>query len=164
VTCSEHHHAAEYLLSQLEGYGRIAIAGSIRRGKPDPKDIELVIEPAPGGHLENRLWDLQMTGLLLIDPTHKASGPRYQRRSHQGIGVDIFIVRPPAEWGLILFIRTGPAAFSVRALAQWKRVSNGGFTQAGALRDRFGTIHHTPEESDVFEALQMAPLRPCERA
>lgn len=111
---------------------RIEIAGSIRRKRKLIGDIEIVIEPrlTPAydmfgeicgmvneqyeysklcrekGVLQPRL-DINGTG---------AWGERYQRAIYKGFPLDIFCVLPPAQWGVIMAIRTGPATFSKRVV------------------------------------------------
>ncbi len=152
------HQLAEILSPACE---RIEIAGSIRRGKPDPHDIELVL--APAAHFEDTIFQLDMTGVLQLDAAHKANGDRYKRRIYKDLPVDLFIVRPPAEWGLIYFIRTGSAHFAHHALSTWKRLTNGGFSKDGCLYYANGAPMHTPEEEDVFAAIGWVYQLPGDR-
>jgi DNA polymerase/3'-5' exonuclease PolX len=106
---------------------RIEIAGSVRRGKAEVHDIELCAMPRfervtdlfgqPKGVmslLENYPWAL--VGELL------KGGEKYkQLRLEEGINLDLFIVTPPADWGVIYTIRTGPAEFSHWIVTQRKR-------------------------------------------
>lgn len=77
--------------------------------------------------------------------------------------VDLFIVRPPAQWGLIEFIRTGDADFAASGLTRWKEVSGGGWSEGGCLRDRDGQPVPTPTEADVFRALRWEFVPPEQR-
>lgn len=118
--------AAVELAELLEpGCVRIEIAGSIRRQKETVKDIELVAIPKMGavrgqlyeGEVEsllNRLIDALIHAnpqRIHFDQDTKRNGDRYKRLRFDGIGVDLFIVLPPAQWGVIFTIRTGPAIF-----------------------------------------------------
>ena len=143
---------------------RIEIAGSVRRRRPQPHDIELVIIPGSGAEFYTLALELQMRGQLLIDAGHQRDGHRYKRRIFEGLPIDLFLVLPPAQWGLLLFIRTGPADFGHRALARWKRISGGGFSKDGCLHNANGTAVPTPEEADVFDALRLAWVAPEDRA
>jgi len=121
---------------------RAEIAGSIRRGKPNVKDIEVVATPiinkvmektAFGFEVESgkeinlldeRIKSLAARGFIEFDRKSKnqnkvPSGPRYYRISYhyQARGetypVDLFVVLPDAQdWGVIFTIRTGSAEFS----------------------------------------------------
>ncbi len=94
---------AEKTLAQLEPYcERIEIAGSIRRKRPEVKDVEIVLIP--------RVKDLSLLKIQ-IDKWKKNKGTfpclYTQRRLPEGIGLDLFVATP-ATWGLQLAIRTGP--------------------------------------------------------
>lgn len=118
---------------------RIEIAGSIRRGKPQVGDIELVAIPRIYESEERDLF-----GEVLGEPSDRIdqaleasiagesrhcingqpdpwleklnNGERYVKLHDRylDIQIDLFLVRPPAEWGPIFAIRTGPAKFSQR--------------------------------------------------
>ena len=118
---------AEELVERLRpGCVQIEIAGSIRRRSPWVHDIEIVAEPwwekVPNllgeaityrSGLDDVLAELQELQALRSFP-----GSKHGERMKQfavaplGIKVDLFIVRPPAQWGSLLAIRTGPAHYS----------------------------------------------------
>jgi len=81
------------------------------------------------------------------------------------LAVDLFSVLPPAQWGVIMMIRTGPAEFSRRLVTPR---GSGGLLPDG-LRVRDGAIwdgEHaiaTPEEDDVWRVLGLAPVAPEDR-
>jgi len=166
MTCSLLHATAAHLLALLSAPGgaRVELAGSIRRRRPDPHDIELVAAPV-GDEFDNRLLELQMLGILQLDPAHKASGPRYQRRLFRGAPVDIFMVRPPAQWGVIFAIRTGPAGFNTHTVTAR---SAGGLMPA-RMRCSGGQLWRddmpltTPEEADHFRELGIPFWSPEQR-
>jgi len=160
---------------------RIEVAGSLRRGKPEVGDIELVAVPRfeadtvdlwgqPVNMLERRLdWSIER-GWLARPPDGKR-GPRYSKLRHpeSGLQVDLFSVIEPAQFGLIFLIRTGPAAYS-----QWlmtEALRRGLHVAAGALRRGFACrratctcpIMPTPEEADVYAALRLPYLAPERR-
>jgi len=163
---------AEEVIGVLEGTAtRIEIAGSIRRQAMSVGDIELVVVPdfeqVPCGlfgetrpvdrHFQ-RVQELLEQGFL----THRldvngrpACGPRYQRLSYEGLGLDLFCVQPPAQFGLIKALRTGPAEFS-KALVTKKFAGGllpyGMQVEDGRILDRGHPID-TPEEEDVFRVL-----------
>lgn len=89
----------------------------------------------------------------------------------EGMKVDLFIPSPEA-WGLILAIRTGSGVgpdgrsdhgFAPALLSRWKQMSGGGRSVGGCLVRPGGSIEPTPEEGDVFRALQMDFVPPEER-
>lgn len=124
---------------------RIEICGSIRRKKPQVKDIELVVEltteanpvfgePASAkSSLDGLLAKLVRQGALSWDTQLKRNGPKYKRLKVNAYGatLDLFIANPQ-NWGYIVAIRTGDADFS-RALVLKE--------SAGGLMPR-GYFHH----------------------
>lgn len=100
-------------------YERCEIAGSLRRMKDDVGDIELVATPKMLPSYD--LFGQEIGKHSMLDdrriylPYGKIikAGQRYvQVDLWEGIKLDFFVVLPPASWGVILAIRTGPADFS----------------------------------------------------
>ncbi len=139
---------ASGLRSFLErGCLQIEIAGSVRREKPEPHDVELVAIPRieerdardlfnmqVGTHKVN-LFEIRLIELLdecewEFDPVLKRNGPHYKRLRHvrTGICADVFLTTP-AGWGGAMAIRTGPPDFShalvTLARRQRKHVADG---------------------------------------
>jgi DNA polymerase/3'-5' exonuclease PolX len=176
---------AEDLVVELGPFcERIEIAGSLRRQRHTVNDIELVAIPRweeqPGPALlfgsppavsVNRLAVAVRASRKLV-PADLASGkPREIRDDGRywklrlvtpAVQVDLFVTTPE-RWGLILFIRTGPAEFGREALARWKRMTDGGFSRDAQLHDGGGRIVPTPEEHDVFRELGMSWIEPSGR-
>lgn len=156
----------------------VVIAGGLRRMKQDPHDIELVVRPrlAPlvtnffgdtvedVSLLDERLEELVEAGRLERGPKN---GPRFKqfRVPPSGIVLDLFVVLPPAQWGCLLAIRTGPAHYS-----QWlvtPRNKNGAMpsdlvTRNGALW-RGDQLIETPTEESYFAAMRIPMAAPAER-
>ncbi len=114
----------------LEGAPRVAgnvrceIAGSLRRGRPEVGDVEIVIEPTfdedlfgsrlpTSTALESAIDLCVERGLLIWDRAVVRNGPRHKRLiiAALGIPLDLFVASPD-NWGNILAIRTGDADFS----------------------------------------------------
>jgi DNA polymerase/3'-5' exonuclease PolX len=148
------------------GCERIEIAGSIRRRKAMVGDVELVciprfvegprvdlFQPPPMvSVLDDRLAVLEQAGRLVAHPTSPANGDRYKKRvaTRSGMQVDLFIVRPPAEWGPIFAIRTGPADYSAAAVTALR--ARGMRCEDGAVWRGSERIP-CPEEADFFAAV-----------
>ena len=145
---------------------RAEIAGSIRRRQPTVNDAELVVipktEPAltlfdtgeRRSLLEPLLQSLS-TDRVRYDEQTKRNGPRYKRFVMRGLPVDLFIVTPPAQFGAILALRTGPAEYSrwlVTAQEAGGAMPPGHELAGGALR-RHGKLIPTPEETDLFREI-----------
>jgi DNA polymerase/3'-5' exonuclease PolX len=138
---------------------RIKIKGSIRRGKPDVKDIELVAIPrrqSAGLFDDELITDPGFCAVVNRWPAVKGSpeGKYTQRRRPEGISLDLFMADAD-HCGLIFAIRTGSAAFSRQELATaWVR---GGYrSEEGRLRrQRDGVIVPVREEAELFALLGM---------
>lgn len=123
---------ARELLAQLApACDRIQIAGSVRRQKPEPHDIELCCIPSRGVYEVcdmfglvsetiqiNRLDDLLTTlihpgGAWQYDTETPRNGEKYKRLRHTASGIccDLFIT-DARRWGYTFTVRTGPAEFS----------------------------------------------------
>lgn len=148
---------AENVKSQLSPHcERIEIAGSVRRRKPEVKDIEIVAIPKP-----------YQTGLFadgiapVVNQWQKVKGElpcKYtQRILPEGIKLDLFFAEPE-NWGLIFAIRTGSAEFSHKVLATgW--VKNGYKGEGGYL---YKNRKKVPvwEEEQLFNLIGVKYLKP----
>lgn len=163
--------ADAFVLAVLPFCEQAEVAGSVRRGKAEVGDIEIVLQPrlepvydlfgAPAGHrdsLQGFVWSAW--GQLV------KNGPRFKQiLTPQGVMLDVFIVRPPAQFGLIYLIRTGPAEFSRWVVTPQDK----GGALPSHLRVRDGAIWDgddivpTPTEADVFRVLGLDFIPPAER-
>lgn len=148
---------AERIKAQLAPHcDRIEIAGSIRRRKPQVKDIELVAIPKP--------YDVGLfeSGIAtIINRWQKVKGElpcKYtQRILPEGIKLDLFFATP-GNWGLIYAIRTGSAEFSHKVLAtKWVKM---GYKSVDGILRRDGETYFIPEESDLFKILGLDWVEP----
>jgi DNA polymerase/3'-5' exonuclease PolX len=171
---------------------RIQIAGSIRRERPAIGDIEIVavarymkpeviglglfdpdLEIARAdGRLENELTT-KLDTLLASHVIRRADpkggraaawGPKHKQFGFEGREIDLYIVEPPAQWGVILAIRTGSAWFSKQLVT---RKSAGGYlpnhlrVKDGALRSRStDEIIPTAQEGHFFAEIGLDYIRP----
>jgi DNA polymerase/3'-5' exonuclease PolX len=154
---------------------RVDVAGSIRRESETAGDIELVAAPkletwvVPDGMFDtkevtanlllNRLDELVAGGELLDHPTDPKRGERYAKLldPKSGMQVDLFMVLPPAEYGVIHLIRTGSARYSEWFVTECRR--HGYHVKDGALhKGGLGCVAQgceaipTPTESHVYAA------------
>lgn len=147
---------AEHTRAVLAPYcARIDIAGSIRRRKPQVKDIELVAIPrqVPTGLFGDELvTDPDFCAVVNQWPAVKGtpSGRYTQRRLPEGIILDLFMADPD-NWGFILALRTGSAAFSQHILgASWVRA---GYRSMDGMLHKDGALIPVREERDLFTLL-----------
>jgi DNA polymerase/3'-5' exonuclease PolX len=170
----------------LPACNRLEVAGSVRRQKPEVGDIELVAVPIDGpGELskgqrtlfmesnagpsptviQDRLRALIKEGYLTEGPRNKAGskspfGPRYMKTIHaaSGIQLDLFVVLPPAAFGVVYLIRTGSADYSHEFVT---RIQEKGYRSLdGHLEDKDGRTIPTPEEKDVYQAVGIEWIPP----
>lgn len=154
---------------------RLQFAGSLRRLAPEVNDIEIVAIPRIA--VERNLLDEIVAEYLLLDDwiadfvqggviSVSKNGPRWKQFTllPDGPKFDLFLVRPPAQWGVILALRTGPADYS-----KWL-VSHQPFGACPpGLRFEAGGIYRndvlipTPEEAALFDLLGQPLLPPEER-
>lgn len=179
--------AAERIASELltilrPSCEQIEIAGSIRRRKPEVKDIELLAVA--------RFGDRQRPGALFAEPVNllhwntdqlTASprstfqrgdkwGSKYRKLLYLGgredIAVDLFIVEDVA-WGPQLTIRTGPAEFSKRLVSPepWGCMPAGWKLEGGKLVNIETGLWRGPvwNEGEFFEFLNCPQWAPHER-
>lgn len=161
----------ERLTELLEPFAaEIAPAGSVRRRRTQVGDLELVIRP-------NMHPDLFGGETPELEPLHRAlnelgnrikGGDRYVRIDLGKMGdlplfaLDVFIVHPPAQWGSILAIRTGPWDLSKHVVSKMK--ANGYRHKDGhARRSDTGELVPTPTEEAFFALAGVEYVEPHER-
>lgn len=175
---------ASWVRGELEpACEQIVIAGSIRRRAPRPGDIEIVCIPKrpgppvfgqglPREPLELKLAELTRTEqFIALDK----NGDRFKnfmvRHAVGSMKLDLFICRPPASWGWLLLLRTGPADFTHWLVTD---VTDGGacpvnmmFEDGQLWRTSPGTQEwepvYTPDEASVFAALGVTFRPPHQR-
>ncbi len=169
---------AEWVRAELEpACERIVIAGSVRRQAPNPGDLELICipkrppvatfgRPMPAEPLTDKIAALETAGIFI---GWGKNGPRYKNYmvKHDALAMklDLFICRPPMQWGWLLVHRTGPGDF-----AHWLVTGQdkGGALPAGMRFEdgqlwRGETVIPTPDEESVFAALGLQYRPPHQR-
>lgn len=176
--------AAAVVALLRDGCERVEIAGSIRRRAALIGDIEIVCTPrmapdlfgGPGFDELNTCVVLAVqagklrwrdrNGRVSREPPHLADRRYYALIADvpgaQGMGVDVFAVRPPAEFSAILAIRTGPADYSARLVTTARK--RGYHCEGGRLLSLAdGVPRATPQERDFIEACGLAYQPPEDR-
>lgn len=169
---------------------RIEIKGSICRLKPEVKDIEILASPdltplpRPRPEFGKPIPTVYKTALdkLLAerrDGGHiifKKYGERYKQLwlKYAGIAVDLFLVLPPAQWGVQAVIRTGPAEFSHWMVTRKSRggaLPDGFIVEDGVVGERVRTAKGDersgeipmPEEIDFLSFCGLDWIEPKDR-
>lgn len=148
---------------------RIEIAGSLRRRRPTVKDVEVVAIPRSfvadrdlfgevtewTDHIQSAIDEAntkEWPWLEFVQDEHgnQRNGDRYKMLvdTRTGVRIDLFLVRPPAQWGVIYLIRTGSADFNKKFIHHMK--NRGLKFREGRLMDTNSRVIDTPEEADVF--------------
>ncbi len=167
---------AAQLIVDLSTYcEHIKVGGSIRRKKPDVKDIELICIPkfgdVPTGQMSLEGDPMTSHDNLLFD--HIATnrdeydiikmGEKYAQiqldEEHASIKVDVFTATF-RTWGYILMIRTGPAEFSKWVVTELKKE---GFVPEGGEVLHHETPCTIPSEDDLFFLLGSEYIEPEDR-
>lgn len=154
---------ANGVVEQLRPHSiRIEIAGSIRREKPEVKDIEICCIPMPysTGLFEDGL-------AAVVNQWPKVKGEltygiaRYtQRLLPQGIKLDLFFA-DPGNWGNIFLIRTGDWEFSKKFMGVL--LPRNGYKQADGVLKHNDKVIPCPEEADLFLRAGIKYIEPRNR-
>jgi DNA polymerase/3'-5' exonuclease PolX len=165
----------------LCGKGYLAVAGSVRRRKPEVGDVEIVYVPmigsrraegeffgTPTNAVDDWLDQMVRTKVFaqrLNSLGRKTWGTRIKLAAHVGTGIPVdFFEATPANWWNYLVCRTGPKESNIAicnaALArewEWHPYSPG-FVSAGGRE-----LHAVKSEAEVFEFVGLKYLPPERR-
>jgi DNA polymerase/3'-5' exonuclease PolX len=144
---------AEKYLNLLSPYcSRFAIAGSVRREKPEVHDIEIVV--IPNIQTIDYFCD-EVNKLKKVKGEPK--GKYTQRVLPEGINLDLFIATE-RNWGNIFAIRTGSADFSYKILAcGWVKA---GYKSVNGMLTKNGQEIECREEEDLFKLIGVPFVEP----
>ena len=171
--------ASETLVRLLEGScERIQVAGSVRRGRSDVGDIEILAIPKSGDShdlfgqnvpgpsmLDERCRELIQSGHFELRPNKHGSttfGPMNKLlvQTNTRIPVDVFTA-DARNWGMALMVRTGPAEWNVRMMSRFQELGMEGHAYGGVTQD--GMAMDCPDEETVFNLLSWDYREPHER-
>ncbi len=169
---------AENVLTRLLESGALTrgeIAGSVRRRRDEVHDLEIVGVPKMRkmmGMLTDEVEpDLPYIREVLRSegwtrgPPNKAGakapfGPRYLKLDNgDGLQLDLFLVYPPCEWGVLFFIRTGSAKWSMKVVT---RLHDYGLKSEDGhiVRVATGETLPCPEEEMMFTYAHLPYVEP----
>jgi DNA polymerase (family 10) len=132
----------------------ILVVGSIRRKKPAPADIDILLIPSEYLLLHAEILKL---GESLVD------GPLLTRVLHEGVQVDIYYATPET-WGTLVLIRTGSAENNKRLCFLAKRKGLQLKANGEGLLDGTGKRLAGDSEEQIFSALGLHYMAPEQRA
>lgn len=169
---------------------RIAVAGSLRRGGESCHDIDIVCAPRIEPHMDPGVikWDPSFLACVKAGGAPAAGGPsrwavtnkaldqetrqiKCQGIKEPRLSIEIFCSTLD-RFGWIYLLRTGDEQFTTTLVTLCQRRGPGFFFQKGMMyrRPEPGAMSQeavmvpTPEESDIFEALQIPFIEPKDRA
>ena len=146
---------------------RIKAVGSLRRRRESVGDLEFLAAP----FIETDLFGADPQPIL--EPVRKImhelgdwikGGPRMMQidnlLGHKGLVLDLYLVHPPAEWGSLQAIRTGPRTLGVQCMVRLRRR---GFVHLSGRVEKGGKVIPTPTEEDFFKLASVECLPPDQR-
>jgi len=131
----------------------IEVVGSVRRRKPQVRDIDLVLIPSDLWNLHNEIMKLGQV---------RMSGTKITRVMFNDVQVDIYIASPET-WATLLLIRTGSAENNIRLCSVAKRKGWRLFANGLGLFDENGQRIAGDSEASIYEALGLPYQAPEER-
>ena len=151
---------AEEVRQTLSPYcDRIEIAGSIRRGKPIVKDIDIVLIEKPQAVL---IINAALSSIGSID----MNGSKIKRLWHgdreTGISIDIYLATP-ATWATLLLIRTGSKENNIRLCSLARRLGLQLKANGDGLFNQSGQRLAGDSEQSIYEVLGIPYQEPSER-
>lgn len=187
--------AAKFIMRLAPFCQRIDIAGSITRREPEVKDADFVLIPKMHAvedmfhHPTGETWSEvdEQLGMMLAEGILKfckdrhdndIDGPKHKKLQllHHDLVIELWIVTPPAQFGVIKLLRTGPADFSHQVVTKRNRMTDvlsDGRRVPGLLpsvctmnQGRVlinGNPVDMPEEIDFFRLMEIAWIPPESR-
>lgn len=132
---------------------KFGVAGSIRRRKPEVKDIDIVLIPSNPELLSQ---EISLLGPLVLN------GEKVKRVIYQDIQVDIYYATPET-WASLLLIRTGSKENNIRLASIAKRKGWKLCVSGHGLFDENGDRIAGDNEESVYQALGIPYEEPWER-
>lgn len=130
---------------------KIQVAGSIRRRKPFPRDIDIVLIPSDAWNLTGEIGRLGIVRLM---------GEKLRRVSYNGIQVDIYYTSPE-NWATLLLIRTGSTEHNRHLAGLAKKMGWHLAASGDGLFNQKGQRVAGDTEESIYAALGL-PFQPPE--
>lgn len=149
---------------------QLKCVGSVRRRCMYVHDIEFLVEP----HFEHDLFDPKSSPPMIDDlkaamigmGTWVKGGTRQlvitDLLGRKGLKLEVFVAHPPAQWGSLLAIRTGPSDLS-RICVTAMRQRGYLHTEGHVRRLNGGEVVPTPTEKEFFELAGIPMHKPSRR-
>src|SRR5580704_15820956 len=149
---------------------RIEIAGSLRRGKLEVHDVDLVLLPNCS-HEEFLLDHSTPLERLLTHMVERGSLTSVRGRgkvqcfvaTKTGIPIDLYFARPET-WATLLLIRTGSKEHNIRLAQRAKTLGMKLRASGDGIEDEHGKLIKVETEEDVYRILELPYVAPAERS
>lgn len=132
---------------------RIETAGSIRRQKPEVRDIDIVLVPS-------KLWDLNQA-ILNLGPSHVA-GEKLKRVNYNGKQIDIYYATENT-WVTLLLIRTGSTENNIRLCKRARSLGMKLKANGDGIIGKDGQLIKIESEEQIYSILKLPYQKPGER-
>ena len=158
---------AQKLFTDMEPAARrVKTVGSVRRRRPDVGDIELLVEPRmePHGLFGEMRPDVESIRAVAAKWGEIVKGGEKMLSilRPDGVKIEVYMVTPPAQWGSLLAIRTGPGDLGKHAVSLM--IERGLRHVAGHVEDRrTGEVLSTATEEEFFVLAGLPCLPPHRR-
>jgi len=129
------------------------IAGSVRRQKPQVRDIDIVLIPSDPYNLDQEIRRLG---------PYRADGKKLKRILCNGVQVDLYLAEPET-WATLLLIRTGSVQSNIRLATLAKKRGWHLAASGDGLFDENGRRIAGDSEQSIYQALDLPFREPWER-
>lgn len=132
---------------------KIEVVGSIRRLKPEIKDVDIVLIPSNPGMLSQ---EIDRLGPPIMD------GEKLRRINYNGTQVDLYYATP-RTWATLLFIRTGSTGNNIRLCSRARRLGMKLKANGDGIIGKDGQLIPIESEKQIYEILGLKYQEPWER-
>jgi hypothetical protein len=162
---------ADAMVERLRAYAeRAEIGGSLRRGKADVKDIEIVILNPKSTFYEytERLVDGGHAEKAIYNDGKTRWGKKYRGLLVKGVKVEIFVADDD-NWGYQFWLRTGPGDANRHMVTALKQRCRRFYLDDGYLWVSYASMElppsklSVPTEADLFALFGIPYLEPSAR-
>lgn len=131
----------------------IEVVGSIRRQKPEVRDIDFVLIPSNAGQLSQ---EIDRLGPPIMD------GEKLRRINYNGTQVDIYYATPQT-WATLLLIRTGSKENNIRLCSRARRLGMKLKANGDGIIGKDGQLIPIESEKQIYDILKLPYQEPWER-
>jgi len=139
---------------------KIEVVGSIRRGKLEVADIDIVLIPQPW------MWNTIIQTLktcipaIVVETGQELARLKFKLPDLGEVQLDIYRARPET-WGILTLIRTGSTEHNIKLCSRAKAKGMTLSAKQGLIKD--GKVIASRTEEDIFKALDMNFIEPENR-